>query len=191
MNYDLTQMVRMSGLIAIVVPAKPPTYEKLIAYEKEWDQLSDDLKNLPLSNSDIPPYKQLVYRFIIKDVLNGDGKIGDQIDVISSNDSISQRAHFNYYALGMNMSNDYDHYQAKFKLDEEGEQIVFLRRYYDNKDRQNKDLFDSVQNPQSIKLYQFVADSGREGLEAKSEIERMIKEKNSTDLWGIPVNLEQ
>lgn len=190
MNYDLTEMVRMSSLIVIVAPAHPSTYEKHISFQKEWSQLSDDLKNMTLSNPDIPPYKQLVYRFVIKEVLNGDGKIGDQIDVISSNDSSIQSAHFNYYALGMNMSNDSDHYQPKYKVDEDGKQIVFLRPYYDNKDSQNKDLFNSIENSKPIKLHQFVAGRGREGLEAKSEIERMLKERKLTDTWGTSENSE-
>lgn len=190
MNYDLTEMVRMSSLIAIVAPAHPSTYEKHISFQKEWDQLSDDLKDMTLSNPDIPPYKQLVYRFVIIEVLNGDRKVGDQIDVISSNDSSRQHAHFNYYALGMNMSNDYDHYQPKYKVDEDGKQIVFLRPYYDNKDSQNKDLVNSIENSQPVKFHQFVADRGREGLKAKPEIERMLKERKSSDLWEISENSE-
>ena len=57
MNYDLSEMVRMSPLIAIVVPAQPPMYEKHISLKKEWEQLSDDLKNLPLSNEGVLPEK--------------------------------------------------------------------------------------------------------------------------------------
>jgi len=48
----------MSSLIAIVVPAQLPIYEKHISLKKEWEQLSDDLKNLPLSNEDVLPEKK-------------------------------------------------------------------------------------------------------------------------------------
>ncbi len=186
MNYDLSEMVRMSQLIAIVVPAQPPMYEKDISYKKKWEQLSDDLKKLPLSNPDIPPYKQLIFCFVIKSVLEGDRKIGERIEVISANDGISQTAHFNYYALGMNMSNNYDHYQPKYMVNEEGEQIVFLRSYEDKEASYTQDPFDLTKNSQSIKLYQFIANGGHEGLEAKPEIERLIKESKSTDFWQTP-----
>lgn len=187
MKYDLTKMVQRSGLIAVVVPAHPSMYQKEILFEKEWERLPDDLKKLPLSNPDIPPYIQHIYCFVIKSVLLGDQKIGQHIEVISADDGISQTAHFNYYALGMNMSNDYDRYQPKYKINEEGEQIVFVRPYYKAEENSNtQDPFDSIKSSPSTNSYQFIAHQGREGLEAKSEIERLIKESKSTDFWEIP-----
>lgn len=187
MKYDLAKMVRWSGLIAVVVPAQPPMYQKKISFEKKWEQLPDDLKKLPLSSSDIPPYIQLVYCFVIKSVLEGDQKIGQHIEVISAHDGISQSAHFDYYALGMNISNDYDRYQPKYKVNEEGEQIVFVRPYYSaEKNSNTQDSWDSIKSSQSTNSYQFIAHQGREGLEAKSEIEQLIKESKSTDFWEMP-----
>ena len=173
MNYDLPDIVRISSLIAVVVPAQPPMYERHILFTKEWERLPGRLKELPSSKSDIPPYKQAVYCFVVKGVLKGDRKIGEHIEVIGADDGIGQTAHFNYYALGMNMSNEYDSYQPKYAVNEEGEQIVFLSPYRDEDDAQ--DLLDFIKNPRPPKFYEFVAHSGREGLEARPEIERLLK----------------
>lgn len=189
MKYDLVELVRMSSLIAVVTPANPPGYEKHIAFQDEWDDLSDDLKSMPLSNPDIPPYEQFVHCFVIKDVIFGDRKLNDQIEVISSNDGICQSAHFNYYALGMNMSIDYDRYSPKYAVDEQGQQIIFVRAWHGNRTSDTPFPFESPENTQSIEFYEFIADNGREGLEARTEVERLIKEqgwKISVEEWDDP-----
>ena len=189
MRYDLPRMVQMSGLIAVVAPAHPAMYEKRFFFDEEWKELPDDLKSLPLSNPDIPPFVQLVSCFVIKDVLHGDRKVGDHIEVVLANHAANLSAHFNYYALGMNMSNDYDIYRPKYEVsDDSGERIVFLRPYTDQDDEEGlaQDSWDPNVNRRPPKFYQFVADPGYEGLEARPEIERLIKMPRTPEVFDDP-----
>ena len=182
MRYDLPRMVRMSGLIAVVAPAQPATYEERISGDKQREPTADDLNNPPLSNPDSPPHVRLVYRFVIKSVLHGNGQVGDYIDVIPANADIGESDP----PLWMNVSYDYDVYRSKYKVNDGGERIVFLRPYGNDEARFDQDGWRPDMNRRPAKFYRFVADPGYEGLEAGPEIERLIKTPPAPEVFDDP-----
>lgn len=182
MRYDLPRMVRMSGLIAVVAPAQPATYEKRISGDKQREPITDDLNNPPLSKPNSPPHIRLVYRFVIKSVLHGDGQVGGYIDVIPANTDIGESDP----PLWMNVSYDYDVYRSKYNVNDGDERIVFLRPYGNEEARFDQDDWGPNANRRPPTFYRFVADPGHEGLEARSEIERLIKTPPAAEVFDDP-----